>query len=166
MISTSVFSSPVPPSCSVSHYLSLSQARQWLFFLSLFLPPCTACRLLPDSSIFEAPITSPQFTSGFSHRCIAQFREAGWSTNWNQACQKNYQWPRICRWHHPYGRKQRGTKELLGEGEREEWKSWLKIQHSQNEDHGIQSHHFMANRWGNNRNSDKLYFLGLHNYCR
>ena len=22
-------------------------------------------------------------------------------------------------------------------------------------------HHFMANRWGNNGNSDRLYFLGL-----
>ena len=31
--------------------------------------------------------------------------------------------------------------------------------------HGIQSHDFMANRWGNNRNSDGLYFLGLQNYC-
>ena len=28
-------------------------------------------------------------------------------------------------------------------------KSWLKIQHLKNEDHGIWSHHFMANRWGN-----------------
>ena len=25
----------------------------------------------------------------------------------------------------------------------------LKAQHSENEDHGIWSHHFMANRWGN-----------------
>ena len=33
---------------------------------------------------------------------------------------------------------------------REEWKSWLKIQHSKNEEHGIQSRHFMANRWQNN----------------
>ena len=30
-----------------------------------------------------------------------------------------------------------------------------------NEDHGIPSHHFMANRWGNNGNRDRLYFLGL-----
>jgi len=37
-------------------------------------------------------------------------------------------------------------KETLDEGEREEWKSWLKTQHSKNEDHGIQSHHFMAKR--------------------
>ena len=28
------------------------------------------------------------------------------------------------------------------------------------------SHHFMANRWGNNGNSDRLYFLGLPNHCR
>ena len=33
-------------------------------------------------------------------------------------------------------------------------------QHSKNKDHGIQFHHFMANRWGNNGNSDRLYFLG------
>ena len=32
--------------------------------------------------------------------------------------------------------------------------------------HGISSHHFMANRWGNNENSDRLYFLGLQNHCR
>ena len=24
----------------------------------------------------------------------------------------------------------------------------------------------MANRWGNNGNSDRLYFLGLQNHCR
>ena len=28
------------------------------------------------------------------------------------------------------------------------------------------SHHFMANRWGNNENSERLYFLGLANHCR
>ena len=33
---------------------------------------------------------------------------------------------------HPYGRKQRGTKEPLDESERGEWKSWLKTQHSKN----------------------------------
>ena len=27
-------------------------------------------------------------------------------------------------------------------------KRWLKTQHSKIEDHGIWSHHFMANRWG------------------
>ena len=37
-------------------------------------------------------------------------------------------------------------------------KSWLKIQHSENEDHGIWSHHFMANRWGDNGNSETLFW--------
>ena len=32
--------------------------------------------------------------------------------------------------------------------------------------HGIRSHHFMANRFGNSGNSDRLYFLGLQNHCR
>ena len=45
-------------------------------------------------------------------------------------------------------------------------KSWLKAQHSENEDHGIRSHHFMGNRWGNSGNSVRLYFLGLQNHCR
>ena len=31
---------------------------------------------------------------------------------------------------------------------------------------GIWSHHFMANRWGNNGNSVRLYFWGLQNHCR
>ena len=37
--------------------------------------------------------------------------------------------------------------------------SCLKTQHSKNEDHSIQSHYFMANRWGNNGNRD-FTFLG------
>ena len=36
----------------------------------------------------------------------------------------------ICRYHHPYGRKWRRTKEP--HDERGEWKSWLKAQHSEN----------------------------------
>ena len=52
--------------------------------------------------------------------------------------------PQICRWHHPNGRNQRGAKELLDKGERGEWKSWLKT--TLKKHHGIQSHHFMANR--------------------
>ena len=37
---------------------------------------------------------------------------------------------------------------------------------SENEDHGIRSHHFMGNRWGNSGNSVRLYFSGLQNHCR
>ena len=35
-----------------------------------------------------------------------------------------------------------------------------KTQHSENEDRGIWPHHFMANRYENNGNSDRLYFEG------
>ena len=45
-------------------------------------------------------------------------------------------------------------------------KTWLEAQHSKDKDHGIWFHHFMANRWGNNRNNDRLYFLGLQNHYR
>ena len=31
---------------------------------------------------------------------------------------------------------------------------------------GIWSHHFMASRWGNNGNSDRLYCPGLQNYSK
>ena len=41
----------------------------------------------------------------------------------------------------------------------------LKAQHSENEDHGIWSHHIMANKWGNNGNSGRLYFPSLQNHC-
>ena len=41
-----------------------------------------------------------------------------------------------------------------------------KAQHSENEDHGIWSHHFMENSWGNSGNSVRLYFWGLQNHCR
>ena len=51
-------------------------------------------------------------------------------------------------------------KKPLDESESGEWKSWLKAQHSENEDHGIWSHHFMANTWGNSGNHVRHYFLG------
>ena len=41
----------------------------------------------------------------------------------------------------------------------------FKAQHSENEDPGIRSHQFMGNRWGNNGNSNRLYFLGLQTHC-
>ena len=57
-------------------------------------------------------------------------------------------------------------KSLLMKVKVESGKSWLKAQHSENEDHGIRSHHFMCNRWGNSGNGVRLYFFGLQNHCR
>ena len=59
--------------------------------------------------------------------------------------------------------------------EREELKSLLMKKESekvglklniQKTNHGIQSHHFMANRLRNSENRDRLYFFGLQNHCR
>ena len=49
---------------------------------------------------------------------------------------------------------------------KKESESWLKAQHSENEDHGIQSHHVMGNSWENSENIVRLYFCGLQNHCR
>ena len=60
---------------------------------------------------------------------------------------------------------------IMAEGE-EELKSLLMKVKEESEKVGlkfniqtdsIRSHHFMANRWGNNGNSERLYFLGLQN---
>ena len=42
----------------------------------------------------------------------------------------------------------------------------LKLNIQKTKDHGIRSYHFMANRWGNSGNSDRLYFFWLQNHCR
>ena len=57
-------------------------------------------------------------------------------------------------------------KSFLMKVKEESGKSWLKAQHSENEDRGIWSHHFMGNRWGNSGNSVRLYFWGLQNHGR
>ena len=51
-------------------------------------------------------------------------------------------------------------KSLLMKVKEESGKCWLKAQHSENEDHGIRSHHFMRNRWRNSGNSVRLYLGG------
>ena len=52
----------------------------------------------------------------------------------------------------------------VGEASWWKWKKRVKklakAQHSENEDHGIWSHHFMGNRWGNSGNCVRLYLGG------
>ena len=49
-------------------------------------------------------------------------------------------------------------KSLLMKVKRGSEKAGLKLNIQKNQDHGIQSHHFMTNRWGNDGNSDRFYF--------
>ena len=51
-------------------------------------------------------------------------------------------------------------KRLLMKLKEKSGKCWLKAQHSENEDHGIWSHHFITNRWGNTGNTGWLNFGG------
>ena len=56
-------------------------------------------------------------------------------------------------------------KSLLMKVKEDSEKVGFKAQHSENEDYGIQSHHFMANRWGN---SGRQFFWtpkSLHGDC-
>ena len=62
----------------------------------------------------QSCMLSPCLFNFYAEKC-----QAGWSISWNQDRQEKYQLPQICRWHHPYGRKQR-TKEPLDESERRE----------------------------------------------
>ena len=48
-------------------------------------------------------------------------------------------------------------KNHLMEVKEESVKAGLKLNIQKNKDRGIRSHHFMANRWGNNGNSDRLF---------
>ena len=57
-------------------------------------------------------------------------------------------------------------KSLLMKVKVESEKVGLQLNIQENKDHGIRSHHFMGNRWGNSGNSVRLYFFGLQNHCR
>ena len=81
-----------------------------LFILSGVISPLTSSSILGT------------YQPGEFSRVHDEKRWAGGSTGWNQS-------PQMCRWHHRYGRNWR-TKEPLDEGERREWKSCLKTQHS------------------------------------
>ena len=61
---------------------------------------------------------------------------------------------------HSNGGKWRGTKEPLDEGKRGEWKAGLKLSIVKKEDHDIQFHYFMANRWGKVKTVTDFLFLG------
>ena len=64
----------------------------------------------------------------------------------------------------PNGRKWRGTKEPFDEGGKETGKAGLKL-NIQKIKIMVSSSILMANRWGNNGNSERLYFLRLQNHC-
>ena len=57
-------------------------------------------------------------------------------------------------------------KSFLVKMKEESEKTGLKLYIQRTEDCASSDHHFTANRWANNGNSDRLYFPGLQNHCR
>ena len=84
--------------------------------------------------------------------------------SWILCTMSNLSYPKVVR--DTFKESEEELKSLLMKVKEESEKSWLKAQHSENEDHGIRSHHFMGNRWGNSGNSVRLYIWGLQNHCR
>ena len=73
--------------------------------------------------------SSPCLFNLYGEYIMRNGRSTSWtgrSTSWNQDWQEKYQQPQICRWYHPYGRKQR-IKEPLDESEKESVKVGLKL---------------------------------------
>ena len=67
----------------------------------------------------------------------------------------------------PLWQKSEELKSLLMKVKEESEKVGLKLNIQKTKTMASGPHHFMANRWGNNGNSDRLYFLGgLQNHCR
>ena len=70
------------------------------------------------------------------------------------------------------GESEEELKSLLMKVKEESEKAGLKLSIQNTEDHGhahlmgIRSHHLMANRWRNNGNHDRFYFLRLQNHCQ
>ena len=58
----------------------------------------------------------------------------------------------------PMAENEQELKSLLRKVKEKSEKAGLKL--------NIQNMKIMANRWGNNENSDRLSFLGLQNHCR
>ena len=82
------------------------------------------------------------------------------NTSWNQDARRNINNHRYANGTILMAESEEELKNLLKKVKEEIEKAGLK-QHSKTKDHGIRSHHFMANRWENSGNSDRLYFLGL-----
>ena len=66
--------------------------------------------------------------------------------------------PQICRWHHPYGRKWRRTKEPLDESEEESKKFGLKLNIQKTKIIASSPITSLANRWGNWKQWLTLFF--------
>jgi len=91
---------------------------------------------------------------------------AGWLTSNSDDCWRNINNFRYADDVTLMAESEEELKSLLMKVKGECEKAGSKLNIQKTKIHDIQSHHFMAKRWGNNGNSDRLYFLRLQNHCR
>ena len=82
-----------------------------------------------------------------------------------QNCWEKYQNFRSADDTTPKAESEEELKNLLMRVKEESEKAGLKLNTQKNQDLGIQSHHFVANRRGKSGSSDRFYCLGLQNHC-
>ena len=90
----------------------------------------------------------------------------GWIRSWNQDSKEKYQQPQMCRCYHSNGRKWRGTKEPLDEGEKR-WVEKLAWNSTFKKTKIMASGPITSWRTEGEKSgsSDSFYFLGLQNHC-
>ena len=80
--------------------------------------------------------------------------QAGQITSWNQECQKNLRYADDTTL---MAESKEELKSLLMRVKEKSEKAGLKLNIQKTKINGILSHHFMANRWGKNANTDRLF---------
>ena len=81
-------------------------------------------------------------------------RWVGRSTSWKQIARRNINNLRYTDDTTLMAESEEELKSLLMKVKEESGRAGLKFNIQKNENYGIQSHHFMTNRWENSRNSD------------
>ena len=89
----------------------------------------------------------------------------GWSTSWNQDCWETSITSRYAN-DTPLMAESEELKSLLMEVKEESEEVGLKLNIQKTKIMASSPIYFMANRWGNSGNSERLYFGGLQNHCR